>query len=89
MSLAIPHKFRCFDYLRPVSTTGQVLQAHIENRTTHSPGVLFDNVAATISMNGATAWGEEVVEKLKFFHENNLNFAAARSLKRVRKQTPI
>ncbi len=89
LSLAVPHKFRCFDYLRQISTTGQVLQAHLEGRKTHSPGILFDDVATSVSMNGATAWGDEKVENLKFFHKNNLQLAAARFQKGIDCETYI
>jgi hypothetical protein len=43
--LAVPDKRRCFDLLRPVSTTGAVLQAHHEKPSRHSPATAFDHVA--------------------------------------------
>ena len=50
--LAIPDKRRCFDLFRPLSTTGAVLQAHIEERTRHTPGTAFDHVAYFATMLG-------------------------------------
>lgn len=43
--LVVPDRRRCFDFFRPASTTGSVLQAHFEGRTQHSPGSAFDFVA--------------------------------------------
>ena len=50
--LAIPDKRRCFDLFRPLSTTGAVLQAHVEERTRHTPGTAFDHVAYFATMLG-------------------------------------
>jgi SAM-dependent methyltransferase len=43
--LVVPDRRRCFDFFRPASTTGSVLQAHFEGRTRHSAGSAFDFVA--------------------------------------------
>lgn len=50
--LVVPDRRRCFDFFRPVSTTGAVLQAHLERRKRHSPGTAFDHIAnlATLDM---------------------------------------
>lgn len=57
LSLAVPDKRYCFDYVRGLSTTGQIIQANIEGRTRHPPGVAFDDFAYRVTMSGATAWG--------------------------------
>jgi SAM-dependent methyltransferase len=44
--LAVPDRRRCFDLFRPASTTGAVLQAHLEKRTRHSAGTAFDFIAS-------------------------------------------
>lgn len=42
LALAVPDKRYCFDYFRPLSTTGGVIQAYIEQRNRHSIATLFD-----------------------------------------------
>jgi SAM-dependent methyltransferase len=42
LRLAVPDKRYCFDILKPVTTTGQFLQAHLENRTQHTFGQIVD-----------------------------------------------
>jgi hypothetical protein len=54
--LAVPDKRCCFDVLRPVSTIGQILQAHVDGRTRPPPGVIFDDVAYARKRNGNIGW---------------------------------
>ncbi len=54
--LAVPDKRCCFDILRPVSTVGQVLQAHVDGRKRPWPGVIFDDVAYARKRSGHTGW---------------------------------
>ena len=55
--LAVPDKRCCFDILRPVSTVGQVLQAHVDDRKRPWPGVIFDDIAYTRKRSGRIGWG--------------------------------
>ena len=66
--LALPDKRQCFDALRPVSTSGQVLQAHLEKRTRHGAGVGFDYVARAVDVGGRYAWSEGHIGKLRLQH---------------------
>jgi SAM-dependent methyltransferase len=43
--LAVPDKRLCFDCFRPVSTTGQLLEAHARKRTRHGAATVFDALA--------------------------------------------
>lgn len=54
--LAVPDCRKCFDALRPVSTADQIIQAHKEQRTRHSPAALFDYAAYHASLNGNPVW---------------------------------
>lgn len=65
--LAIPDKRFSFDVLRPASSTGDVLQAHLEERTRHNPGALFDEVAYNVLRGGALAWPADNHETMAFF----------------------
>jgi SAM-dependent methyltransferase len=54
--LAVPDKRCCFDILRPISTVGQVLQAHIDRRIRPAPGTIFDDLAYARKRNGQIGW---------------------------------
>ena len=41
--LAIPDKRHCFDVFQPLTTTGSVLQAHLDGRIRPTPGAIFDD----------------------------------------------
>ncbi len=58
LALAIPDKRYCFDTYQVPTSTGDVLDAHYQQRTRATPGKLFDHVAnaAWLSPGGAIAW---------------------------------
>lgn len=56
LSLIIPDKRNCYDYFRPISTTGDVLDAFTERRNRSTPGCVFDNVANAVTRNGVITW---------------------------------
>jgi SAM-dependent methyltransferase len=57
--LAVPDRRRTFDFFRPASTTGAVLQAHHEKRTRHAPGAAFDFIANFCTFDGRQGTGTE------------------------------
>ncbi len=65
--LAVPDKRFAFDCLRSYSTTGQILQAHLERRQRHTPGQVFDEVAYNCLRDGAIAWKNGDSGPLSFF----------------------
>ncbi len=65
--LAVPDKRFAFDCLRPCSTTGQILQAHLEKRRQHTPGQIFDEIAYNCLRSGAIAWQKGNDGPLSFF----------------------
>jgi SAM-dependent methyltransferase len=65
--LAVPDKRFSFDCLRPTTTTGQVLQAHLEDCQIHNPGKVFDEIAYNCLRDGALAWPRNINGDLKFF----------------------
>jgi SAM-dependent methyltransferase len=67
--LAVPDKRRCFDVLQSLTSTGMVLQAHVERRTRHAPGQIFDHIAYDALRDGAAGWGAGADGSLKFVHE--------------------
>jgi hypothetical protein len=54
--LAVPDKRFAFDALRPVTMTGDVLQAHLEGRKRHTPGKVFDEIAYNVLRGGLPGW---------------------------------
>ena len=67
LALAVPDKRCSFDVLRPLASTGDVLQAHLEGRTRHTPGRVFDEVAYNVLRGGALAWPPGADGALAFF----------------------
>ena len=76
LSLAIPDKRYCFDYFRWPSSTGEVLQASIERRTRHAPGVVFDYFSSAAKLGEMIAWSKELKGELKFVHALEVAIAA-------------
>lgn len=71
LSLAIPDKRYCFDYLRPNSTTGDVIQAFYDKRTRHTPGAVFDHTSLVAFRNGQHTWNANDTRPLEFCHDLN------------------
>lgn len=67
--LAVPDKRHCFDALQSLTSTGQVLQAHIDGRRRPAPGTVFDSVAYDVVREGAIGWGPNDRGRLKHFAE--------------------
>ncbi|HSW07271.1 methyltransferase domain-containing protein, partial [Aquabacterium sp.] len=65
--LAVPDKRFSFDVLRPLASTGDILQAHAEGRTRHTAGRIFDEVAYNSLRGGALAWLRDSDAPLAFF----------------------
>ena len=64
LALAVPDRRYCFDYLRPNSTAGQVLQAWHEKRVFHTPGTIFDFCAQYSLRAGTGCWEKKSTEEL-------------------------
>lgn len=57
LSLIIPDKRFCFDAWRPLTTVGQVVDAHLRDGAFHSPGTVIDKHAYSVRRSGRGAWG--------------------------------
>lgn len=68
ISLAVPDKRFCFDYFRPHSTTGEILEAHTGSTMRHRPAALFDHLAYACSIDGTIAWEQSRVGSLQLVH---------------------
>jgi predicted SAM-dependent methyltransferase len=68
LSLVVPDKRYCFDCFRWPSTTGDVLQAAIEKRTLHTPGVVFDFFSSYCVRDKQLAWFKGCTKQFELFH---------------------
>lgn len=68
LSLVIPDKNFCFDAIKPLSTTGQILQAHLDRRQRHSPGTIFDAHSLHLTNEGQIVWPNKTPTNLKLMH---------------------
>jgi O-antigen biosynthesis protein len=66
--LAVPDKRYCFDYFRPLATTGDVLDAHTSRRSRHTRRQVFNHHAYVVTNGGAIAWGQSPVREFCFSH---------------------
>ena len=67
--LAVPDKRYCFDALKPLSTTGDILAAHNPHGAgRHTRRTLFNQVAYSVAMDGASAWGQHPVHTPRFMN---------------------
>jgi len=66
--LVVPDRRKCFDFFRPVSSTGDVLQARLERRSRHAPGSAFDQIANCATLDGAAGWMSASRGQLGFLH---------------------
>ncbi len=62
--LAVPDKRYCFDYFQPLTTTGQILEAHAERRSRHTRRLAFDHYAYMVHNGGTGAWGQKPLGRL-------------------------
>jgi SAM-dependent methyltransferase len=53
LSLIVPDKRYCFDRLRPLTTAGQVVEAHLLPRTFHGPAAFIDTHLYSVRNHGS------------------------------------
>lgn len=58
LALAVPDRRFTFDYFRWPSSTGDVLQAHLDKRVRHTTGQIYDAAANAAFKNSAIAWSK-------------------------------
>ncbi len=57
--LAVPDKRYTFDYLRPLSSIGEVLQAFLERRTSPPFSAIYDTYRYSVELDLGRVWTEE------------------------------
>ena len=58
VALAIPDKRYCFDYFQPLTTTGQLLEAHATQDERYIRRLVFEHYAYAVGCRGEVAWGQ-------------------------------
>lgn len=69
LRLALPDKRYCFDFFRPLATTGRLLEAHLNQATHHRFADHFDHVAYMAFADGRPGWGAQPFDKLELCYE--------------------
>jgi SAM-dependent methyltransferase len=64
--LAVPDKRFTFDVLRPLTSLGDVMQAHLYQYSKHPPGKILDYYAYAACRDGGYIWGPEHAGPLTF-----------------------
>jgi hypothetical protein len=77
MIVVLPDKRVCFDFFRPLSTTGALLAAHWDGRSRHSAKTLWDFFAYTAMKGGNPAWTRADQSPLAFAYSLNDAYANA------------
>lgn len=65
ISLVIPDKRYCFDHFRPLTTTGQILDAWHFKYARPTPGQIFDQHANSVNLNNQFAWAIDSIGELQ------------------------
>lgn len=65
--LAVPDKRHCFDVFQPLTSIGQVLQAHIDRRTRPWPGAVLDDRVLNAMRGNMIGWTADDAGSLSFF----------------------
>lgn len=68
VSLVVPDKRYCFDHLRRLTSTGDVIQAHLERRTRHTPGQVFDHFVSACKLGESGSWHRDSEGRIGFVH---------------------
>jgi predicted SAM-dependent methyltransferase len=74
--LAVPDKRFCFDYFRPLATTGDVLASHRLRRSRHTKQTIFNHCAYVVSADGTGAWSQHSVQNFAFYHSLESAYSA-------------
>ncbi len=69
LSLIVPDKQYCFDYLHGPTSTGELLDAYDQKRRRPSPGKVFDHFAGATKRNGQIAWDADTRGTIEFVHD--------------------
>lgn len=75
ISMAVPDKRFCFDFFRPHTTTGEIIEAHINKKKVHSFSNIWDQHFNTSTHENQHAWGLGVFGQLRLSFQGNMKEA--------------
>ena len=61
VTLALPDKRHCFDFFRPVTTTGAWLEAFFRNDHVHTQRTMFEYLSTVVAQNLEISWAQSVL----------------------------
>jgi len=68
VALALPDKRFCFDFFRPLSMTGEMIEAHLLRLSRHARHTAFNHIAHIVSGDSDVAWGQHRVKQFAFLN---------------------
>lgn len=90
LRLAVPDKRYCFDLLKPVSTAGQLVQAHVERRSRHTLGQYVDALMLHVTRRGEIVFPDVCADDpLSFAHPAAEAYAMARRIDAGREDVDV
>jgi predicted SAM-dependent methyltransferase len=69
LSLIIPDKRYCFDYLHGLTSTGELLDSYDQKRKRPSPGKVFDSFAGATKRNGQMTWDADTRGAIEYLYD--------------------
>lgn len=64
--LALPDRRYCFDFFKPITTTGDVLEAYAEKRSRHSVATLWNQSAYSVRLSANVSWPPALTSRVGF-----------------------
>lgn len=68
LSLAVPDKRFCFDFYRPISGLGSVIDSALRKDKIHPPGSVVEYFLNVVSKDGSIAWSDSREGDFKLVH---------------------
>ncbi len=68
LSLVVPDRRYCFDYYRPITGIGKIIDNWFQNTRFQSPGSVAEYVLNVVSKEGSIAWDSSTPGEMKFVH---------------------
>ncbi len=66
IALAVPDRRYCFDFFKPITLTGDLLEAHAARRSRHAPRTVWNQHAYSVHADGVGAWGRHRIGAIEF-----------------------
>ncbi len=77
VALVVPDKRYTFDYFKPLSSLGTVIESHLQPTRFHPPQTLIDQVAYSVHKAGDVGWVQGDLRPVEMQHVNLLDVPAA------------